>query len=409
MVLRLVLFVLLLIAVPQGWATGTARVDVLVIAPHPDDEVLMAAAAMERALEQHRRVAVVLVTNGDFTCDRSGWVRQAESIAALEALGVSEDDVHFLGYPDGALSELGEQPLGPRGRTEPDGDCAQASGTYANRGAGRIDEHSRRTGHPGPWTAEGLTEDLVSLLDRLRPTDVYVSHGIDAHPDHAATYVYFRRALDRLAVGPALVHRSVIHAAGCWPGSCSAPYAPLAAMPPLPAPHEAYLASERLPTDARKKLGLLALYPSQIGSTPSTDWLSSFARREEIYFPERLVRHDGRWRRAPLREPFEVPLGRETSVVVNASLAFELEVAAGHVTLRRDSPAGPVALASWRVSEPGPFVLRVEPRPDDGDVAEWSVWGPRGLVGLQVLSPLVTRVDLGPTLPPPPLPPSPRR
>jgi hypothetical protein len=67
-------------------------------------------------------------------------------------------------------------------------------------------------------------------------------------------------------------------------------------MPPLPAPLFAYAPGERLPIDAQQKLAAIARYRSQTESDdPTTNWLSSFARREEITFPERYRRVDGRW------------------------------------------------------------------------------------------------------------------
>src|SRR4051812_48996156 len=68
-------------------------VDLLVIAPHPDDEVLIAGGVVARARAEGRKVAVAIVTNGDFTCARDGHLRQDETIAALASLGVKEDEV----------------------------------------------------------------------------------------------------------------------------------------------------------------------------------------------------------------------------------------------------------------------------------------------------------------------------
>ena len=87
--------------------------DLVVVAPHPDDETLIAAGILEAAGAHGGRVAVIVVTNGDFTCERDGHVRQGETVAALAKLGVAEEDIHFLGYPDGWLAELGDEPLPP--------------------------------------------------------------------------------------------------------------------------------------------------------------------------------------------------------------------------------------------------------------------------------------------------------
>lgn len=283
------LIALLLTACASGPVTATRdEVDVLVIAPHPDDEVLLAAGVMERAVREGRRVAVIIITNGDYSCERDGYLREAESIAALETLGVKAADVHFLGYPDGALAQLSETPLGALDHRDATGQCVARTGTYADRTAGRLDEHTARTGHPAEWTSGALTGDLQALLLRLAPTEVYLPHEIDEHPDHAMTYVYFRRALDLLAVAPALVHRGVVHAGECWPSDCIRYFTPELPTPPLPRPLAETI--ERFPVDPLKKLAAIKKYTSQL-----SPWLTSFARKDETFFPEKYVRVGDHW------------------------------------------------------------------------------------------------------------------
>ncbi|MBE2251123.1 MAG: PIG-L family deacetylase [Myxococcus sp.] len=277
-----------------------AGVDVLVIAPHPDDEVLMAGGVMRHAVARGQRVAVVVMTNGDLTCERDGAVRQAETVAALQAIGLPEDAVRFFGYPDGHLDQLGATPLPPVARLGVDGRCGLAAETWANRGMGRVDEHTRRTGRPAGFTATALIDDLAAVLGELRPRDVYLPHGVDAHPDHAMTYAFFRRALDRLDRAPRRVHRSVVHARGdrCWPSSCAEPLSLDTPLPPLPAALASVVADERVAVDARAKLSWIARYASQLEGPVERDWLAGFARTDEAFFTESYRRDGAGWRRA---------------------------------------------------------------------------------------------------------------
>lgn len=262
-------------------------VDVLVIAPHPDDEVLMAGGVMAQAVRRGERVAVVLVTNGDLSCERDGTVRQAETIDALGAIGVAEENVRFLGYPDGHLSELSKTPLEVE-RIGPDGRCGRASTTWATRG-------KARAGAAAPLTSTALTEDLAAVLSELRPRDVYVTHARDEHRDHAMTYVFFRRALDLVDVAPRQTHRSIIHAPDrCWPASdCARPLDLEAKLAPLP---NGSSPDERVSIDARLKLSWLGRYRSQLDGPLEQDWLASFARTDEVFFIETYVRDGKRWR-----------------------------------------------------------------------------------------------------------------
>lgn len=253
----------------------------------------MAGGRLRRSLAAGERAAVVILTNGDLTCARDGRVRQAETVAALEALGLAEPDVHFLGYPDGHLHALGAEALTVT-RVGADGRCVPTATTWASRGAGGVDAHTRRTGRPGPLTADALTDDLAALLATLRPRDVVVPHAIDTHLDHAMTYVFLRRALDRSGLAPRL-HRSVVHASlPCWPGDCSTPKRLDLPQPPLPPPLDRYEADERLPTDAAAKLATIGLFRSQLDDGLDGDWLAGFARRDEQFFTERCERRGAR-------------------------------------------------------------------------------------------------------------------
>src|SRR3982751_1199239 len=82
------------------------KVDILVIAPHPDDESTIAGYLAKAVLDQHRRVAVVLTTRGDAGQNlvgneqaRSlGEIREIETRQALASIGIT--NVFFLRAPD---------------------------------------------------------------------------------------------------------------------------------------------------------------------------------------------------------------------------------------------------------------------------------------------------------------------
>ncbi|MFR9752063.1 PIG-L deacetylase family protein [Nocardia sp. 004] len=88
--------------VPEDWQRG------LVIVAHPDDIEYGAAAAVARWTGQGKDIRYVLVTRGEAGIAGmrpavAGPLREAEEIAAAEAVGVRE--VEFLGYPDGRVQE----------------------------------------------------------------------------------------------------------------------------------------------------------------------------------------------------------------------------------------------------------------------------------------------------------------
>jgi LmbE family N-acetylglucosaminyl deacetylase len=97
--------------VPSSWpplALGPA-VPPLVVAPHPDDEILGVAGLMAML----GRADLVAVTDGEASHPGStvhtpaglAAIRRAETASALAVLGLSGPVVHRLGQPDGGIDE----------------------------------------------------------------------------------------------------------------------------------------------------------------------------------------------------------------------------------------------------------------------------------------------------------------
>lgn len=341
-----------------------------VVAPHPDDEVLMAGETLAAALREGREVDVYVLTNGDLGCGRDGHRRQGETVQALAALGLGESRVHFLGYPDGHLSRLSDAELPPLERRAVDGTCALATGTYASRGSGGVELHRARTGEPAPYTRGALVEDLATALAAERPADLYVAHPFDAHPDHASTYLLVREALERAEIAPPRLHRAMVHAGPCWPNGAgtAGPCPPVreslgTPFPPLPGPLSTWSLDERVPVadGGRRKRAAIALYTSQL-ETPDAadDWLSAFGRADEPFEAERLAPGaDGQLVRAGSRVEAQRSLARGAS----ADLAPALEGSASDPALPGGLrvTCGPEALT---LSAPG--LERSTPLPDEG-------------------------------------------
>src|ERR1700709_851803 len=105
----------------------------MVLAPHPDDESLATGGLLQRAVAAGASVAVLLASDGEDNPwpqrvlegrwqigarerERWGSRRRREALAALRVLGVGEDAVRYLGFPDQGCTRflLGahEAPLG---------------------------------------------------------------------------------------------------------------------------------------------------------------------------------------------------------------------------------------------------------------------------------------------------------
>ena len=360
-----------------------------VVAPHPDDEILMAAEALSEAVRTGAPYEVVIVTNGDFSCTRDGWARQEESIAALATLGVTEDHVHFLGYPDGWLANLGPTPLAPLARTAPDGSCGVGDTTYGARGREHADVHSARTGAAAPYTSDALVSDLSALFTEAPPGEIHLPHALDGHPDHAMTYAYVRRALAHLHADALLV-RHVVHAGPCWPASdqegvCVDPSPALDAtpLPPLPPPLSAFVPDRIVSADAAARRRAIGHYVTQLEAPLETSWLASFARTTEVAWIEPIVdgepslEHTGAAEDAAASWRAPVMLSSESDAITLASGedAYLVRRSAERIELLRVSTGTEVRL---RAMETPPTPLTT------GRLALRAIPLPSGFVALEV-------------------------
>jgi len=226
------------IAVRDMAPPGLARVDVLVFAPHPDDEVIGTGGVIQQAAAKGERVRIVFVTNGD-GYPRAASVltgkpisglrsadyielaatRQREAIAAATLLGVGLSGLVFLGYPDGVLEQVYTSASGAPARSP----WTARSATY---GPLVIDYHTRAHGRPAAYEHVGVLADIEEVLRQSEPARIYVTDQADLHPDHRATFNLVRDAIAGTGSTAQLLMYDV-HGGQCWP------------WPPGPTPFEA--------------------------------------------------------------------------------------------------------------------------------------------------------------------------
>jgi LmbE family N-acetylglucosaminyl deacetylase/chitodextrinase len=186
----------LYVAICVAWlCAATASASVLVIAPHPDDDIISSAGVIQRAAG-HDEVTVVYMTNGDANGLSQGYLRQGEAVTAqLKYLGTVEDNLLFLGYPNGHLKEIYDSYTSTSSQYfTPFGQGV----TYGNRGLGRKDYHSFRFGSAAAYNRPNIVTDLATILSTYRPSNIYVTSEFERHTDHAATYQLLQLALTQV-------------------------------------------------------------------------------------------------------------------------------------------------------------------------------------------------------------------
>lgn len=285
-------------------ATGSVRLPempaptradrLLVFAPHCDDETLGCGGLIQQTLSAGGAVQTVMLTNGDgFRTAverqartlrigpqdyiRFAALRQEESHTALAALGVTPNNVLFLGYPDRGLLALWDEHWSPE-NPYASVFTRQARSPYADT----FDHEARYCGHD-------LLADIKATLRTFRPTLVTVTHPADDHSDHSAAAAFVARAVQELQEDPHerawaagmkmryyLVHR------GDWPLPQGAhPEAPL--LPPVEMRNvDTRWESRTLtPAQTRGKARSIGLYPSQCEI--AQEFLTAFVRRTEMF------------------------------------------------------------------------------------------------------------------------------
>ncbi len=277
-----------------AWASPAADAQVLVLSPHPDDDIIIGAGVVNRAVDRHE-VTVVYMTNGDYTGPATGLVRQAEAVnAQVQFIGTTEDNLIFLGYPDGSLRTIFEN------YTSPDSQYITAFGqgvTYGNRGLGRQDFHSYYFGSPATYNLPNIVGDLETILRIYRPLHIFTVSEFETHNDHSTTYRILRLALDRIrATDPnyaPVVHKTVVWSSDSrlWPS----PVDPTGFHSEVPglgettlrwddrASLDVPLAMQDLNLRTNPKYRAIQSHASQVGPQ---SFVGRFAHKDEIFWSE---------------------------------------------------------------------------------------------------------------------------
>lgn len=169
----------------------------MLIVPHEDDEILMAAGIIEKALQEKKRVTVVMATNGDYegTDKISGSVRLQETLLGLEILGLTADNVIFMGYADTGMDPV--ESFIYRLYTEEDesrlhpGHCGTK--TYAL--PGKMDFHSEKYGRAANYTRRNFKEDLREIIRENEPDTIFTTSEEDMHGDHSGLFLFVKEIL----------------------------------------------------------------------------------------------------------------------------------------------------------------------------------------------------------------------
>jgi LmbE family N-acetylglucosaminyl deacetylase len=260
----------------------------LIVSPHPDDEVLAAGGLMQHLRAAHGTLRVVYLTDGEGYREgvqleehvasptasnyrAYGRQRTREAHRALRVLGFGRESLTFLGFPNGGLNRMMTTYWSER------------RNPYRSPYS-RLDRPTKseivvpRTQFRG----EDLSQELATIIGDFAPTMVLVPRKEDQHGDHCAAWFFLADALGdvrRLHPDRDIDLVSYIVHYYSWPFEDDRPRIE----PPegLRGGVSGWLNVPLTATETRIKRAALAQYKSQMDVM---GWfLEGFARRNELF------------------------------------------------------------------------------------------------------------------------------
>lgn len=162
---------------PETLLAGATRV--VIVAPHPDDEVLGCAGLLMHLARLGKEILLIAVSDGEhshhpdsaFSADLLSQVRPAETAEALAALGVSDINIMRAQLPDSGISAQRAKLQDLLGAYLRPGDTVFASW--------------QRDGHPDhEAVGQACSEAARNIACRLIEIPIWMWHW--RTPDHAA-------------------------------------------------------------------------------------------------------------------------------------------------------------------------------------------------------------------------------
>lgn len=259
---------------------------ICIVAPHQDDEIIACTYLMQRALRDGSKITVVFLTTGDFKGRTMARIRLLESMSAVKALGIPEENIVTFGYANTGMKR--SKSLLYKFYTNPQKQkrfhTSYASETYHPNSGETF--HFMRYRTEAAYTAENFETDIRNFMQIFQPDMIYVTSGYDKHGDHRAAYFILRDVLINLkkdyGYAPEL-YTFLIHTAGVWPKKTGMRFSRPWLIPKKLWKQKITICAR--PEDIRMKRSLIQGFESQ---KECMHFLLSFAKQEEIFWRQSL-------------------------------------------------------------------------------------------------------------------------
>ncbi len=257
---------------------------ILVLAPHIDDEIIGAAGIIQQANQIGAKIMIVYATNGDDNpisvlgqnknYDPNDFIslgekRMVEGKIATSQLGLNNENLIFLGYPDSGLDQMLNKFF-----YQDTAYTAKATRLNYNPYQGTYRENQLYNG-------SNLSTNLGEIIDKFSPTIIITPHPRDAHPDHRALFYFLEKVLNERNIKVKkyayLVHFRL------YPPQKKLEMNKLLYPPKKLFSQEGWYSFDLSPEQEKKKLEAINQNLSQLKVAAFEDLLRSFVKKNEIF------------------------------------------------------------------------------------------------------------------------------
>lgn len=254
--------------------------NILIIAPHQDDEILATGGLIQKCVKLGDIVTVLFVTNGDHSGPHIAQKRYYESKNALTLLGIDDKNIFYLGYGDTGMNyshSFLRQLLFRNSNTPLT--TPFSSMTYHPASSETV--HAIRTGFESPLTQEAFLTDLEWFIKKLNPDMIIAPNVLDMHGDHSAIIPLLQKIIFFNQIPICLTY--IIHGGddSLWPPHDAKTFT----CPPVVSV-ETWKSRISIPLtelEQCKKNKAILTFTTQL-KDDSNNFLVSFSKQEEIFF-----------------------------------------------------------------------------------------------------------------------------
>ena len=161
--------------------------NVMLFAPHEDDEINIYGGLIEQYVKYGSTVRVVFSTNGDFY--RIGKLRIWEALKVADRYHIPRENFIFLGYSDSIVNAAGKHIYNNESGEERLTSPAGLNKTYGTKAKPPYKNSS--------FTRNNILNDFKSVILEYQP-DILYCCDYDGHSDHRAISLFFEEAMNEI-------------------------------------------------------------------------------------------------------------------------------------------------------------------------------------------------------------------